>query len=355
MTASIDTDEDRAMMLAFVLIAGSLATGAAVLLLLPLMRPRADARPVAALAAGGVLIVLLLGGGGLYAAFSNYSWVETPVTRLIRRRRWRRGSRRGWRRNRTTSKAGCMLGRTYTTLEQFPLAVRAYQRADRLANGQNAEAIIGVAESLLAQDFEQMRGAAGQLFDRALELEPDNPKALLYSAFAALSRGEQATARERFRHLLTLNPPPQIRDIVEQAAGCARQRGGGAPGSFIGGGVTRRSSADRGGARHAGAFACKQGARRRARCSSRRATRSRRARRLRSSGFPRSFPVDVELSAADAMLETRRITAGQQLEIVARVALGGTPTATSGDPFGQVSYHVGKDGKLNIVIDRLAP
>jgi hypothetical protein len=55
------------------------------------------------------------------------------------------------------------------------------------------------------------------------------------------------------------------------------------------------------------------------------------------------------------MLESRRITAGQQLEVIARVALGGTPTATSGDPFGQVSYHVGKDGKLNIVIDRLAP
>jgi cytochrome c-type biogenesis protein CcmH len=71
--------------------------------------------------------------------------------------------------------------------------------------------------------------------------------------------------------------------------------------------------------------------------------------------LPAAFPVDVELSAADAMLESRRITEGQQLEVIARVALGGTPTATSGDPFGQVSYHVGKDGKLNIVIDRLAP
>jgi hypothetical protein len=68
-----------------------------------------------------------------------------------------------------------------------------------------------------------------------------------------------------------------------------------------------------------------------------------------------SFPVDVELTAADAMLASRRIAVGQQLEVVARVALGGTPTASSGDPYGQVGYHVGKDGKLNIVIDRLAP
>jgi hypothetical protein len=71
--------------------------------------------------------------------------------------------------------------------------------------------------------------------------------------------------------------------------------------------------------------------------------------------LPARFPVDVELTPADAMLESRRISAGQKLDVVARVALGGTPTATSGDPFGQVSYHVGKDGKLNIVIDRLAP
>jgi hypothetical protein len=67
-----------------------------------------------------------------------------------------------------------------------------------------------------------------------------------------------------------------------------------------------------------------------------------------------SFPVEVELTQADAMLETRRIAAGQSLEVVARIALGGTPTASRGDPFGQVGYHVGKDGRLDIVIDRIA-
>ena len=71
--------------------------------------------------------------------------------------------------------------------------------------------------------------------------------------------------------------------------------------------------------------------------------------------LPVRFPMDVELTAADAMLPSRRIADGQLLDVVARVALGGTPTATSGDPFGQVSYHVGKDGRLNIVIDRLSP
>jgi cytochrome c-type biogenesis protein CcmH len=340
------------MMLAFVLIAGSLATAAAVLLLLPLVRPREDARPAASFAAIGVLFALLLGATGLYAGFSNYSWVEMPdvattpaamTAKLAKRLTVEPNDLKGW----------LLLGRSYATLEQFPLAVRAYQRADRLANGQNAEAIVGTAEMLLAQDFEEIRGAAGHLFDRALQIEPDNPKALLYSGFAALSRGEQPVARERFQRLLTLDPPPQIRDIInKQLMAMAGAPGG--PGS-----EPAPEAAPGQGARIAvhvtlaPALASKVPAG---------ASLFVAARDPKAPGppfavkrLPASFPVDVELSAADAMLESRRITEGQQLEVVARVALGGTPTATSGDPFGQVSYHVGHDKKLNIVIDRLAP
>jgi hypothetical protein len=40
---------------------------------------------------------------------------------------------------------------------------------------------------------------------------------------------------------------------------------------------------------------------------------------------------------------------------VARISLSGQPQSASGDPYGQVSYHVGTDGKLNLVIDKLAP
>jgi cytochrome c-type biogenesis protein CcmH len=334
------------MMLAFVLIAGSLAAGAAVLLLLPLVRQRADSRPAAGLAAAGVLFALLLGGAAMYAAFSNYTWVDAPAVadtpaamaaRLAKRLAAEPDNLEGW----------LMLGRSYEKLEQFPLAVRAYQRADRLANGQNAEAIVGVAESMLAQDFEQLRGAAGHLFERALLLEPDNPKALLYAGFAALGRGETASARERFTRMLTLNPPPQIREIIEKQL------------SALDGATATPAMPAGAGAKVAvhvtlaPALAGKVPAG---------ATLFVAARDPKAPGppfavkrLPAEFPIDVELSAADAMLESRRIAAGQQLEVVARVALGGTPTATTGDPFGQVSYHVGKDGRLNIVIDRLAP
>ena len=65
--------------------------------------------------------------------------------------------------------------------------------------------------------------------------------------------------------------------------------------------------------------------------------------------------IDHYQTVADAMLPQRRITAGQTLDVVARISLDGQPQSATGDPFGQVSYHVGKDGLLSIVIDKLAP
>jgi cytochrome c-type biogenesis protein CcmH len=339
------------MMLAFVLIAGTLAAFAGVVLLAPLVRRHEDARPVAGVAAVLALFALLLGSAGMYAAFSNYTWVETPAVadtpaamaaKLASRLADEPNDLDGW----------LMLGHSYVVLEQFPLAVRAYQRADRIANGQNAEAVLGVAESLLAQNPDELSGAAGHLFDRALALDPTNPKAMFYGAFAALSRGENAAARERFTRILALNPPAQIRDIIETriaaldlmtaATGAPTAAASVADGAKISVHVTLAPALAAKIAAGAPLFVA--------------------ARDPKSPGPPfavkrlrAAFPVDVELTAADAMLQTRRIATGQQLEVVARVALGGTPTATSGDPFGQVSYHVGKDGRLNIVIDRLAP
>ncbi len=212
--------------------------------------------------------------------------------------------------------------------------------------------MVGLGEALVAQNPENLSGAAGHLFERALAIEPQNGRALFYSAFAALARGDLAPARERFTRMLDLDPPPEVRAIIQTRI------------ADIDGALNAasRPADDRQGI---------EGARISVRVSlapelasrvSRDAPLFVAARDPQQPGPPfavkrlaASFPVDVELTAADAMLESRRIAAGQRLEVVARVALGGSPTASTGDPFGQVSYHVGKDGRLEIVIDRLSP
>jgi cytochrome c-type biogenesis protein CcmH len=338
------------MMFAFVLIAGSLAAGAAVLLLLPLMRRREDSRPAAGLTAGVVLFALLLGGGALYAAFSNYAWVDAPAVADTPAAAAARLSK-DLARNPDRIDGWLELGRRYVDLEQFPLAIRAYQRADRLANGQNVEAISGVAEAMLAQDFENIRGPAGRMFERVLEMEPENPKALLYSALAAMGRGDTGPARDRFQRMLALNPRDDIRVIIEKQlqaldAADASQGEAAAPAAAEGATVqvhvtvspklryqlTGQSMlfvAARDPSQPGPPFAAKR--------------------------LPVKFPVEVTLSAADAMLPGRKIQAGQKLDVVARISLGGQPTSASGDLFGQVGYHVGKDGKLNLVIDQAVP
>lgn len=335
------------MMLAFVLIAGAITAGAGVLLALPLLRRRGD-EPRSAVTAVCLVLLLLASGAGLYAWLSEFTWAEAPVVantpaakaaKLAKELARKPDDIPGW----------MQLGELYFDLEQYPLAIRAFQRADRLAEGRNAAAISAMAESMLAQDFESIRGTAGRLFERVLEMEPSNPKALLYSALAAMGRGDNALARERFQGMLAQNPPPQIRDIIvkQMQAMDAVDAQGGAADTDPGGAQVRvridvspalRFEPTAGAALFVAArdpnqpgppFAAKR--------------------------LPLKFPVDVTLTAADAMLPQRRITAGQTLDVVARISLNGQPQSATGDPFGQVSYHVGKDGTLSIVIDKLAP
>ena len=339
------------MMLVFVLVAIVLTVGAAALLLRPLLKRREGHKPDS-ITAIVVAFALFACGGIIYALASTYPWFEAPAVantpaanaaKLAKQLARRPDDLEGW----------MKLGEQYFDLDQYPLAIRAFQRADRLANGTNAAAISAVAETMLAQDFENIRGAAGRLFERVLEMEPNNPKALLYSALAALGRGENATARERFQRMLAHDPPPQVRDIVEKqlqaidAAEAGQDPGAATPAAADGAAqiqvritvspslryeVTGNSAlfvAARDPSQPGPPFAAKR--------------------------LPLQFPVEVTLTAADAMLPQRRITSGQTLDVVARISLGGQPQSVSGDPFGQVSYHVGKDGKLNIVIDKLAP
>src|SRR5512140_2201680 len=126
-------------MTTFVLLAAVLTIAGVALVAIPLLRKGHDNSPApwAAMIATGILVI---GSGLLYMRLTNWSWQvkagedtpQTMVARLARKLEKDPQDLDGW----------LMLGRSYTVLQQYQLATRAFQRADRLAGGKNGDALI---------------------------------------------------------------------------------------------------------------------------------------------------------------------------------------------------------------------
>jgi len=201
-------------MITFVLLAAALTIAGVVLIAVPLLKKKPveySPAPWAALIATGLLAV---GSTVLYVRLTNWSWEtkvtedspQTMVARLARKLEKDPQNLDGW----------LLLGRSYTQLQEFQLATRAYQRADRLAGGKNAEALIGQAEALARGDETELDRRAGRLIEQALALDPGSGKALFFGAAVAMRRGELPLARELFTKLLALNPPDNIKPLLQK-------------------------------------------------------------------------------------------------------------------------------------------
>lgn len=362
------------MILGFVLLAAVLTVAGVALIVVPLVR-QTPGSPLpatwAALAAAGVLVV---GSAVLYVTWSNWSWrapaaasgdsPQSMVARLARRLEREPGKVEDW----------LMLGRSYAVLQEYALAARAYERADTLSGGKNAEALTGEAEALAMADQSELDGRAGQLIERALVLQPGSGKALFYGAVAAARRGDLPVARQRFTSLLAMNPPDQVRTFLEQQITAIDQKlnGQASPGSVAGatgaaspapppaGTPAARAAVpagDAGGsvrvkitlspalAQSTGSFPLFVFVRDPAHPGPPLA-----ARRLASE-----FPQTIELTPKDSMIAGRTFHPGDSVAVVARIARSGTPVGASGDPYGEITYRVGKDGLASLVIDHVTP
>jgi len=109
-----------------------------------------------------------------------------------------------------------MLARSQMTLQRFGDAVTSYERAMELEEGRNAQTLVDLALALLSRDGTPIKGRTAALIESALALEPNNPAALFYSGVASANRGDTDLAASRWEILLGLNPPAEIRSILEQ-------------------------------------------------------------------------------------------------------------------------------------------
>jgi cytochrome c-type biogenesis protein CcmH len=355
-------------MITFVLLAAVLTIAGVALVAVPLLK-KAPAElspaPWAALSAAGVLII---GSVVLYITWTNWSWhaeaaddsPQTMVARLARKLEKDPQDLNGW----------LMLGRSYTVLEQYPLATRAFERADRLAGGKSSEALMGEAEALVRGDESEFNRRAGRLIEQALVLEPTSGKALFFGAVAAQRRGDLSLARDRFAKLLALDPPDNIKPLLQQQITAIDRQIAGVPAEGPAGGAAGVAAND---TRAAPAANGSSDAAAKVRINVTLAPSLAKSaagaaplfvfvRDPERPGPPLAvkrlasrFPQTVELTASDSMMPGRAIASGQKVQVVARIARSGNPVGASGDPFGQIAYLVGHDGLINIVIDQITP
>jgi cytochrome c-type biogenesis protein CcmH len=342
-------------MTTFVLLAAVLVIAGIALIAIPLLKKKPteySPAPWAALIAAGVIAI---GSTVMYVRMTNWSWQtsasedtpQTMVARLARKLEQNPDNLDGW----------LLLGRSYTQLQEFQLATRAFQRADRLAGGKSADALVGQAEALARSDENELDGRAAKLIEQALVVDPNDGKALFFGAAVAMRKGELPLARERFTKLLALNPPDNIKPLLQkQIEQIDQQMAGGAP--------TQASTAPAKAAADSDAkvrinVSLAPTLAQSASGSSPLFVFVRDPARpgppLAVKRLESHFPQTVELTASDSMVPGRAIVAGQNVQVVARIARSGNPVGASGDPIGESAYQVGRDGLVNIVIDHVMP
>jgi cytochrome c-type biogenesis protein CcmH len=289
----------------------------------------------------------------LYFSLSRWDWrspVESPsgagpdLQRVVAELEQRLASRPedvdGWK----------LLGRSATVLGDYPLARRAFGEAYTLTRGDDADAVVGYAESMILLDEREIDGEAAQLFERALELAPDNARALWYGGIVAYRRGDMALAQQRWIELQEQDLPDDLRQVLaERLAELERTEG--------------KPAAKASAAAAAGAIDLTVG------IDPALAARVPADATLfviarRGSGGPPlavqrrpvgAWPVSLRLSDADAMLPGMSLAGAGPLTLIARISLSGQPIAASGDLFGEVGYDFASARPASLTIDRTVP
>lgn len=318
---------------------GVMLLAAAMVVVWPLMQRQ---KRLSLQSAAAILFVCAL-SAGMYAyigapqeqsAGSEVASVEEMVKGLDERLRDNPDDLAGWK----------MLGRSYFQLRQFDKAIDAYERAVQLESASNGQTLVDLGEAVWMKDQSTLSGRAGELFENAIAISPDNPKALFYGGLVAIERGERFLAADRWEVLLATSPPDGIQEILRQRV--AELRGEDVPvqeapaGAIVSAAIELAPTAENAVDPNATVFVI---ARDPAQPSPPIAAVRRRVAEL---------PVVVVLGDSDAMVPGRLLSGFSELEIVARVSMSGQPVAQPGDWYGQIVVQPSESSEISIIIDR---
>jgi cytochrome c-type biogenesis protein CcmH len=375
---------------AFLIVVALMVIAAIALVVHPLLRSQPvaikgePAAPKAAPLAFALAVAVGLGAIGLYAKLNTFPW-DNPlsaeavpaghgemgaagsmneVTASLEARLARDpNDREGWR----------MLGRTYLVGGNAVKAAESYEKANALAPQKDIDLQLDLAEALVLTDDPAVQPRARAIIDDALAADAGNQKALWYQGVIAVRAGDNETAKKNWTKLLEGNPPPEIRDVitaqlkelgVEVAAGTAAT---GAPMAASAGGMGAGPMS--GGMAGDGASAGRT-IRISVKVDPALAGNLKPGTTLfvaaREPGIPGppiaakristdDLPAVVVLSDADTMIAGRDLSSVNDVEIVARVAYGGTAVTASGDLIGRAVQKKGGSENLDVVINQVQP
>lgn len=120
-----------------------------------------------------------------------------------------------------------MLGRSYNVLQRFSDAAQAYANAVKRVPG-DPQLLADYADTLAMAQGKTLQGEPEALVLRALEIDPQNVKALALAGTAAYQRKDYAAAAGHWQKILVLIPPES--DMARSISGSiaeARSLGGG--------------------------------------------------------------------------------------------------------------------------------
>jgi cytochrome c-type biogenesis protein CcmH len=119
------------------------------------------------------------------------------------------------------AKGWMILAQSYTQLERYADAVRAFQYLVKLVPDES-EIWTNYADALAMKNNQSLLGQPTEFINRALQLDPNNTTALALIGSSDMERGDYAAAIKHWQKLVNLLPPdyPQIQmihDGIKQA------------------------------------------------------------------------------------------------------------------------------------------
>jgi len=267
--------------------------------------------------------------------------VEALVNQLAQRLRSQPDDAQGW----------YILARSYAAMERPADAAAAYAKAVALVPD-DAALRADYADVLASVDGGSLHGAAKAQIERALALDPEQPKALALAASAAAERGDKMQAIALWERLYRLLPP-QSQTAARVASSLAQARGEASPAAASG-------AVAAGASRIAGRVSVAGSLPRKPRADE---TVYIFARAVKGSRMPLAvlrrkageLPLDFTLDDSQALQPDHRLSGHAQVMVEVRISSTGDATPGPGDLVGRTGpVPLGSTG-IEVVVDSAGP